>query len=699
MKPFTYPVFAILLLSSAAFSQRQDSVKVVKGQISDYAIPTQSQAFINGTVVDSAGNPLHGATVMFAASPVHCNTANDGSFTLKASPYDSTLMVFYPGMEIRYHDFRNGETFHTVVMRERHRHEPAGHSRIATEWFDPAHDEPNTYCNPTNISYNFEPFNNNVIANGSFRSAADPILVNYKGEYFLFSTNQGGFHWSDDLTKWHFVPASFQRYPTDDDQCAPAAYVSGDTLFYTGSTYKGLPVWYSTNPKSGAFKRMTERTVLPFWDPAFLLDDDGRLYMYYGSSNEYPLKGVEVSRKDFYPVSEVKEIMRLHPDKNGWERFGMNNDDSTTLEPFTEGAWVNKHKGQYYFQYGAPGTEFKVYADGVYVSDHPLGPFTFQKHNPVSYKPGGFVQGAGHGATFADAFGNYWHTATCMLSLKYKFERRIGIYPAGFDEQGIMYTITAFGDYPTFVPHKAEDHLKSNFTGWMLLSYHKSMHASSSLPGLQPNNTSDEDIRTFWSAYSGNPGEWLSIDLGDEKEVWAIQVNYYDYKAVQHNKAMDLYHQYRIYYSLDGKDWKLTVDKSDNSTDVPHDYVELKRALHTRYLKIENIHMASGNFAISDLRVFGTARGDKPEPVRSLKVKRSKKDSRNAFITWKPVDGAYGYNLYFGVEPEKLYSCITVNGDNQYDLRGLITRQDYYFSIEALGETGISDRSAVVRTE
>ena len=50
-------------------------------------------------------------------------------------------------------------------------------------------------------------------------------------------------------------------------------------------------------------------------------------------------------------------------------------------------------------QYGAPGTEFNVYADGVYVADYPMGPYTYQKHNPVSYKPGGYMNGAGHGST------------------------------------------------------------------------------------------------------------------------------------------------------------------------------------------------------------------------------------------------------------------------------------------------------------
>ena len=163
--------------------------------------------------------------------------------------------------------------------------------------------------------------------------------------------------------------------------------------------------------------------------------------------------------------------MMLKHELHGWERFGMNNDDSTTLAPFTEGAFMNKHNGKYYFQYGAPGTEFKVYADGVYVADRSLGPFTYQKHNPVSYKPGGFVQGAGHGGTFQYNFGNYWHVATCMLSLKYKFERRIGLYPAGFDNDGTMYVSTGYGDYPCLTPNQATDHRTGTFAGWMLLSY------------------------------------------------------------------------------------------------------------------------------------------------------------------------------------------------------------------------------------
>jgi len=55
-----------------------------------------------------------------------------------------------------------------------------------------------------------------------------------------------------------------------------------------------------------------------------LLDDDGRLYMYYGSSNEFALKGVELDRRDFHPISKIQEIMMIAP---GRTRMGTFRDE------------------------------------------------------------------------------------------------------------------------------------------------------------------------------------------------------------------------------------------------------------------------------------------------------------------------------------------------------------------------------------
>ncbi len=91
--------------------------------------------------------------------------------------------------------------------------------------------------------------------------------------------------------------------------------------------------------------------------------------------------------------------------------------DDTFLDPFIEGSHMTKYKGKYYLQYGAPGTEFSGYADGLLVGEDPLGPFTAQS-DPLSFKLGGFARGAGHGATFRDKFNDYWHVSTMVLSVK-----------------------------------------------------------------------------------------------------------------------------------------------------------------------------------------------------------------------------------------------------------------------------------------
>ena len=374
--------------------------------------------------------------------------------------------------------------------------------------------------------------------------------------------------------------------------------------------------------------------------------------------------------------------------------------DNTFLDPFIEGAWMTKHNGKYYFQYGAPGTEFTGYADGVVVGKDPL----FRDENipqsmPFSYKAGGFANGAGHGATFTDRWDNYWHVSTIGVCVKNNFERRIGIWPAGFDKDDVMYCNTAFGDYPHYLPDGPADHLQSRFTGWMVLNYQKPVTVSSTLGSYYPNFAVDENIRTYWSAETADEGEWIQTDLGEMSTVYAIQVNYADQDAEFLGKSSGVFHQYKILESIDGKKWNVLVDKSKNKTDVPHDYTELPSPVKTRYLKLVNIHMPTGKFAISGFRIFGLGAGEKPEAVKDFMVLRTKKDKRSAWLRWSPVDNAYAYNIYMGVEPDKLYNCLMVMSANEYWLKTMDAQATYYFAIEAVNENGVGRRSEVMRVE
>jgi hypothetical protein len=208
-------------------------------------------------------------------------------------------------------------------------------------------------------------------------------------------------------------------------------------------------------------------------------------------------------------------------------------------------------------------------------------------------------------------------------------------------------------------------------------------------------------MKSYWSAATGEKGEWIQTDLGTISAVKAIQINYadQDVETARLGKRTDQYHQYKLYSSADGKKWSLLVDKSKNTTDVPHEYVELASPTEARYIKLENIQMPTGKFALSGFRVFGNANGPKPESVKDFIVLRTEKDKRSAFLKWRLVDNAYAYNIYYGTAPDKLYTCIMVHSQNDYWLKTMDRMKTYYFTIEAVNENGVSEKVGVLRVE
>ena len=565
-----------------------------------------------------------------------------------------------------------------------------------------------TYCNPININYGYTPIPN-FVRWGNHRATADPVIVNYKGDYYLFSTNQWGYWWSNDLLNWNYISRKFLRpwnTGTYDELCAPGIGIIGDTMIVFGSTYTSrFSIWMSTNPKGNEWKPLVDSFEIGGWDPSFFTDDDGRLYMYNGSSNKWPMYGIELNRKTMLPISTRLEMYVLEPWRYGWQRFGEHM-DNTFLDPFIEGSHMTKYKGKYYLQYGAPGTEFSGYADGLLVGTGPLGPFT-PASDPLSMKLGGYVRGAGHGTTFEDNDKNFWHISTTVVSVKNTFERRLGMWPAGFDKDDMMWCNTAFGDYPHYIPNavdksKPAEYASSKyFSGWMLLNYNKPVQVSSTLGGFGANGAVDELTKTYWSAVSANAGEWIQSDLGNVSRVNAVQINYADQDVDSNRlgKYNDQYHQYKLYYSVDGKKWNVLVDKSKNKTDVPHDYVELVNPVQARFIKLENVHMPTGKFAISGLRIFGHGNGARPDNVQGFIVLRTEKDKRSAFIKWRPVDNAFAYNIYYGTHPDKLYTCIMVHSNNEYWMKAMDSEKTYYYTIESINESGVSERTKVIKVE
>ncbi|MFA8435211.1 MAG: family 43 glycosylhydrolase [Marinifilaceae bacterium] len=575
----------------------------------------------------------------------------------------------------------------------------------------------NTYCNPIDIDYTYMVYNSS--RNISYRSGADPAVVEFRGEYYMFVTRSFGYWHSTDLVNWDFIKPAQWFF----EGCnAPTAFNYKDSVLYFAGDPAGYgSILYTDNPKSGKWTP-TASITNGIQDSELFIDDDGRTYLYWGSSNIHPIRVKELNKDDrMLEVGDKKELINLIEEEHGWERFGENNYHPTLKEGYMEGASMTKHNGKYYLQYAAPGTQFNVYADGVYVGETPTGPFEYMKSNPMCFKPGGFTNGAGHGITVKATDDQYWHFATMALASNSHWERRLCMFPTYFDEDGLMYSDTHYGDYPRFGPNhptKAGQHC-----GWMLLSYKGKTTVSSSKMQIKKSTADDGDYditemplrkngegeivsevltdespKSFWVADANNDQQWVKIEMRNPGKIYAIQLNYHDHESGIYTRTEGLRHRFSIEVSNDGENWQTIVNRRNSYKDAPNAYIVLKQPVEGRFIRYKNVKVPGENLALSEIRVFGKGLGKKPAMVRGFVVKRED-DRRDASFSWKPVKGAQGYNIRWGIAPDKLYQSWLVYDVNEHFMRCLDRDTPYYFSIEAFNENGISRKTKAIKLD
>ena len=539
---------------------------------------------------------------------------------------------------------------------------------------------PKTFCNPVNLNYRFM----KIDGGEGIREAADPVVVSFKDKYYLFASKSSGYWYSEDFTDWKHVFITDSVLPIED--YAPGLFIHKDHLYYVGSTHGKGMLYRSAAPETGEWEPVKE--IWSYWDPAFYVEGDN-LYMYYGCSPVDPIYAQVLDLNTLEARTEVITCFNSNKEEYGWERTGEHNE--LPRRPYIEGAWMTAHQGKYYLQYAAPGTEWKSYADGTYVSDSPSGPFTYMENSPVSYKPTGFIGGAGHGCMFTVGSENYWKAATNSISVRHMFERRVSFYPAGFDKDGYLYTDTYLGDYTMFLQTEKRKPSYSFHPCCILLSYGKTVTASSTLDGFPAENIVDEDSRTAWVAATNNDTEWLQVDLQHLSSVNAIQVNFDEYGAKQKGFVPGVYQSYVIYASVNGEDWYPVVDYSTKKTDTPHDYIEFEEPFKARYIKLQNKeYTVSSNLSVRDLRIFGNGLGSKPRPVNGFTVKRNEEDPCIVSLAWNEVPHAQGYIVRYGIAEDKLYSNFQVMGETSLEIGSLNKGVTYYFTIDTYNENGIT---------
>ena len=591
------------------------------------------------------------------------------------------------------------------------------------------------FCNPINVNYRYQ-FNADPRRGGQLqicREAADPSMICFQGRYYIFASMTLGVWVSDDLVTWenHRLPEELPLY-----DYAPDVRVLGNWVYFCASNREhNCDRWRTKDILNGPYEKI--EGSFPYWDPNLFADDDGRVYFYWGCSNMTPIYGVELDPDTMLPIGEKRELVFGDPYRIGYERIGEDNSTLPASEevveakyqaylkassvpeemlppevkplirgmlsdkPYIEGAWMDKHNGKYYFQYAAPGTQYNTYSDGVYVGESPLGPFTLAENNPYSYKPGGFLPGAGHGSTMKDKQGNWWHTSTMRISVNHDFERRVGLWPAGFDADGELFCNQRYGDWPM-----AAEGDPWRDPAWMLLSVDKAASASSFLPGHEPEKATEENVQTWWRAATSSRDEWLCVDLGKIFDIHAVQVNFADDKLdircpgeirpgsqARYIEEQDYATQWKLEGSSDGERWFMIEDKSDAQTDLSHDLIVREHGFAARYLRLSDMAVPYGqNPCVSGLRVFGLGDGEKPAAPAFTAARTGDLDM-TVMISEKP--DALGFNILFGASPEKLYHSYMVFAAGSHRIGALIKGREYYVRVDAFNEKGFTEGACI----
>ena len=540
-----------------------------------------------------------------------------------------------------------------------------------------------SYCNPMNLN---RPLS---AVSKSGENLSDPCVVLYNEKYYLFASNAGGYWNSTDLINWGFVENS--NLPLDKKE--PTAAVIGDWLYYFAA-YTGT-VYRTKDPDKGVWEEYTNSQLLALiGDFAVFADTDGRVYTYYGCTNNSGVMFRELDAKNMLvPKGSPIVCQLINPLKKSAKKVKPANDKSANIT--ATGSWMTKYNGKYYYQCTELNKGLNKYCDVVYVGDSPIGPFTYAANNPVSLIPEGYISGGNKGVTFADKYGNWWHLGSITAGLGRNAQGTLGLFPAGFDKDGNLFVKSDFADCPIAMPSSKNNNIDKLNPEWTLISGEAEAEGSTS--AYPENSAIDDDLNTFWAARTGKRGEWLSLDLGSECTVNALQIYFSGNKLTPNVSDSVKAYQYLVEYSTNRKEWKKLVDQTKNTSYQPTVYHELKNPVEARYLKVTNYNVPAGAFAIAQLRVYGQGSHRKPKKVNDFKMIRDSRDLQSVKLFWKKQPNTTGFNIRYGIDKDKLYHSYQAPAKTtKITIHCPDKNKAYWFQIDAFNENGVSPGKPVM---
>ncbi len=510
-------------------------------------------------------------------------------------------------------------------------------------------------CTSTNTGTNDEPIAENPVIGKALRycnplpmevgpkgnAGGDvTVLKGYDGKYYMACTG-GGIWVSEDFVNWELKEVEVDRIPTAPDiaKFNGKYYLSGnDVGLYVADEplgpYEYLGDWKNTP------------SVADGWNEAFdthiYVDDDNTPYLFYAGRGISGVFAVKLDPNDMTKfVGPCVNLVAFNPEHK-WERYGERNEYPGVA--WIEGPWVFKHNGKYYLQYSASGTQWKTYAEGYYMADSILGPYTYASNNPLLRSTEGMVTGTAHGCMVEGPDGNIWQFYTTVLSSP-PGGRRIGMDRVVVDENGEL--TCEVTDTPQWAPGVVKDP-RNGDSGSLPVTINKinAMNTlsvfSSEKEGKYASYAIDDYSGTCWEPEDDDKEPYLMIDLSpatrfDVTEFFTIDGmrlmfgssrkrvrmnpangaagNSGAFRRMMRREFTAPVYKYRLEVSNDGENFTTLLDLTDNTASRNTIYHELPPT-NCRFVKITFTDWPKTSpFGVIDFTVFGKADGSIPAKV------------------------------------------------------------------------------------
>ncbi|WP_426452534.1 discoidin domain-containing protein [Paenibacillus sp. S-38] len=213
---------------------------------------------------------------------------------------------------------------------------------------------------------------------------------------------------------------------------------------------------------------------------------------------------------------------------------------------------------------------------------------------------------------------------------------------------------------------------------WNITNYalDKPVTASSEESSNPAARAVDGSTNSRWSALTGTAGQWLQVDLGENRPIIGTEVLWY---------RTDRAYQYKIEVSTDSQNWTTAVDGTDNLT--PEQKQSDSFTTEARYVRVT---VTGGSWAsIRELSVLGhlvqETDTEAPEWPAGSKITASDVTETGARLSWTQAadhQGVVSYNVYGDGHPN-----VSVT-DSVYELTGLKPGTSYTFKVEAVDAAG-----------